>query len=632
MHLPAVTSGRSRAHNKCGNNRNFLCVLAVFLALLFLMMPAQARHEDKEHHRILVLQSYHPNRPWTQWSMEGIEAVMNQHKGEVRMDVEYMDTRRITDPEHYRKLFNLLKHKAKNRNYDVIISAHVNALKFLLEYADQLYPDVPIVFYGIQKSFLPKLEGKDIITGIIQSRTLEPAVETATRLHPKARQLVFVNYSRNKTKELGLKRRIAKIEQNYSGHLRTISWWLTEPTVEELLKVVDGLGDESIVFFTGLYKDKDGNRYIFKRASELIERRCKAPIYALASNWFGYGPVMGGKYNDGFIEGRMATQMALRILNGQRPQDIPIVREGVSSYVFDYVQLKRFNVQLSNLPPGSKIRNKPESFYHRYRGRIWGVITVTSLLVLTVVFLLVNVFRRHLAEKKLIHYQDQLKKLTSELSVTEERERRSIATRLHEQIGRPLAISRDKLRQIDKSGCDNRVARELGEVRHMLDQTIEDTTSLTFDLSPPMLYEMGFDDAVKKWLVEQINHKHGIATEFVGDGQAGFLDENIAVSLFRSVRELLFNVVKHANAGKVKVTSRKLKNRFYISVEDDGVGFDLSEAAFVDVEKGGFGLFSIRERLERIGGRIEIDTGPGKGTTVTIVSPISSKKTADKRA
>ena len=95
------------------------------------------------------------------------------------------------------------------------------------------------------------------------------------------------------------------------------------------------------------------------------------------------------------------------------------------------------------------------------------------------------------------------------------------------------------------------------------------------------------------------------------------------------MRELLVNVVKHAQARKVKVSIRRVDSEINIGVEDNGVGFDLTEVASIATKTGGFGLFSIRERLEQLGGRLEIKSGPGRGCKVTVKAPLKREKNID---
>jgi signal transduction histidine kinase len=149
---------------------------------------------------------------------------------------------------------------------------------------------------------------------------------------------------------------------------------------------------------------------------------------------------------------------------------------------------------------------------------------------------------------------------------------------------------------------------------------------LTFDLGNPVLYELGFEVAVSEWLTGQIQGKHGIPVDFEDDGEAKPLDNDVRVLLFRDVRELLINVVKHAGARKVKVSISKLGEQICITVEDDGVGFDLDEVLSGAARRGEFGLFSIRHRLEDLGGHFEIKSKPGYGCKVTMTAPLKRKE------
>ncbi len=240
-----------------------------------------------------------------------------------------------------------------------------------------------------------------------------------------------------------------------------------------------------------------------------------------------------------------------------------------------------------------------------------------------------DVKERKLVEQKFLEYRAQLKSLASELSLTEERERHRLATNLHDQISQALVISRIKLQALKASVSSDDIAGPLEEVCGNLDRIIQDTRTLTFDLSSPILYELGFEAAVSEWLEEQITKKHGIKAQFKDDGQPKPLDDDIRILLFRNVRELLINIVKHANAKNVKVTIRRIRQQIYVCVEDDGKGFDHAELA----SSTGFGIFSIRERLEQLVGHIEIESERGRGTRITMTAPLKCDKiSGDKKS
>jgi len=240
-----------------------------------------------------------------------------------------------------------------------------------------------------------------------------------------------------------------------------------------------------------------------------------------------------------------------------------------------------------------------------------------------------DITERKKAEEKLLDYQKQLRSLALELSLSEEKMRRQMATSVHDHLGQNLAISKIKLDSLQKSVSSPELVGIVDEVRDLLSQTIESARSLTFELSPPVLYELGFEAAVE-WLVRYVKKRDGLSAEFKDDGKAKPLNDKVRVLLFQSVRESLHNVTKHAHAKKVTVSVSRADNEIQVTVVDDGVGFDVSKIRSGGLEGGGFGLFSISERLENIGGRFRIESKPGSGTKVFLAAPIS-KKTVRKR-
>jgi PAS domain S-box-containing protein len=228
---------------------------------------------------------------------------------------------------------------------------------------------------------------------------------------------------------------------------------------------------------------------------------------------------------------------------------------------------------------------------------------------------------RKKAEENILRYQEQLKSLASQLTLTEEKERYRIATAIHDQIGQYLAVSRIKLTEILQTAAAE-AKKNLEQIDEWLDHAMEESHSLTFDLSSPILHELGIERAIAAWLEDEVQEKHKIKTQFQTDGLVKVLDNDIRVLLFRNVKELLFNAVKHAHAKRVKVSIRKKNNNIQIKVEDDGVGFNPDEVAATAAINTKFGLFSIRERLEHFGGNIEIDSAPGKGCKITLIAPL----------
>jgi PAS domain S-box-containing protein len=276
--------------------------------------------------------------------------------------------------------------------------------------------------------------------------------------------------------------------------------------------------------------------------------------------------------------------------------------------------------------------SRENRYLHKDNRLVWGQATVSMLrdaggLPQFAITMIADITDRKKAEEDIRTYQEQLQWLASLLSLTEERERRRLATDLHDHIGQALAISKIKLGVLQKSVIAEDQAKPLSEVRELIEQMIQDTRSLTFELSLPVLYELGFEAAVE-WYAKHIRSQHGIKVDVQKDLLPIPMDDEIKVLLFRSVRELMINIVKHAQARNARVTIRREGEDVNIAVEDDGVGI---QDVFGDPRlrsNGGFGLFSIRERLHYLGGQVEVESGNSQGTRVTLMVPLQNAKKA----
>ena len=217
----------------------------------------------------------------------------------------------------------------------------------------------------------------------------------------------------------------------------------------------------------------------------------------------------------------------------------------------------------------------------------------------------------------------QLKSLASQLSLAEEKERRRIATELHDNVGQILATAKMRLSRLPGRQDRGEFKEEVGQVKQLCDQAIAFTRSLTFQLSLPVLYEVGLEAAVE-WLAKNINEQHGLQAEVSSDKKPKPLDDDIRVLLFQSVRELFNNVCRHARASRMTVSITRESADIRIAVEDDGAGFDVSARG----ESDGFGLFNIRERLTSVGGTFDLRSSPGQGTRIVITAPLKDMEDA----
>jgi PAS domain S-box-containing protein len=216
----------------------------------------------------------------------------------------------------------------------------------------------------------------------------------------------------------------------------------------------------------------------------------------------------------------------------------------------------------------------------------------------------------------------QLTSLTAELSLAEERARRHIATELHDQVGQTLILSKLKLNSLNERLSSAEFESLLDEISNHIGRSIEDIRSLTFQLSPPLLYEVGFEAAVE-WLAEELAERHGFRVDFRDDGKKKPLNEKSRVALYQMVRELIMNVVKHADAKRVDISVERFVDRIRVIVSDDGSGFDNEAVQRRLTGNRSFGLFNIRHRTEYMGGEFAIESEIGRGTRVTLLLPVT---------
>jgi signal transduction histidine kinase len=229
--------------------------------------------------------------------------------------------------------------------------------------------------------------------------------------------------------------------------------------------------------------------------------------------------------------------------------------------------------------------------------------------------------RRKVAEEKLIANQERLKALAAELAHAEERERSRIAVELHDAVGQRLAQSEMMLGALTKIPISAECIGRIDEIRGILDTVIDQVRSLTFRISPPLLHLVGFEAAVES-LCEKFQEDFGTRFTFMTDGEPRTIAEDLRGGLYRMVRELLFNAVKHARANTVAVSVKNVEIGVEIGVEDDGCGFDTSRLFQYRDKRICLGLSSIKERIEYLGGSMEIDSKPGHGTRVYLSVPV----------
>ena len=222
--------------------------------------------------------------------------------------------------------------------------------------------------------------------------------------------------------------------------------------------------------------------------------------------------------------------------------------------------------------------------------------------------------------QELVHSRHRLRDLATELTLTEQRERRRLAGELHDYLAQLLVLMRMKIRQAAPRIPDERATVLLKEADHAITESLNYTRSLVAELAPPALQEFGLLEGFA-WLAEQMQ-THGLTVEIKKGLQRVVIPDDQAVLVFQSVRELLFNVLKHAGTDHAELSVEiDAGGELVMAVVDDGQGFEVSELAGRNDERKRFGLFSIRERMEAMGGKFVLESLPTRGTRAMLILP-----------
>ena len=234
-----------------------------------------------------------------------------------------------------------------------------------------------------------------------------------------------------------------------------------------------------------------------------------------------------------------------------------------------------------------------------------------------------DVTERNKARKKIELHQKNLQTLSNELTMAEEKARRRLAITLHDKLGQSLVSAKFKIDELNKRTKNSEHNKIFNKISSFIEEAINESRNITYELSPPVLYEMGLIPAISLKL-DDIEKDNKIKTSLIDQSKSYELGQKEQIILFRTISELLQNVIKHSKAPTVNVTIRLLKEFYRITVVDDGVGFDLEAMRDKAVSQKKFGLFSIMERIRYIGGKVLINAAPKKGTKVVVDLPIKN--------
>jgi PAS domain S-box-containing protein len=234
-------------------------------------------------------------------------------------------------------------------------------------------------------------------------------------------------------------------------------------------------------------------------------------------------------------------------------------------------------------------------------------------------------------EQEILEQQQRLQEMAQEMAMAEDQERDRIAAELHDQVNQRLVLAKMRVEALGRKLASPALERTAEAICDLLAQTIEDTRSLTAQIRPPLLAGAGLEAALE-WLGEELQEQYGMKVEVCDDHEPKVLEYGLRSFIFQAVRELLVNVVKHAGVSCARVGLKRDGEHLVITVTDEGRGFDPVAEQSRKARSGGFGLFSVRQKIEYLGGLFLIDSKPGTGTSVTIRILLTAPETSGNAA
>ncbi|MEZ4386400.1 MAG: ABC transporter substrate binding protein [Candidatus Krumholzibacteriia bacterium] len=362
------------------------------LALALVLLPLVA--EGLETRNVLVMHSYHQGFRWTDRITEGIESRFRPLSDQLEVHYEYLDTKRNPGESYFDLLvdFERAKTQLARIDFQVIIASDNNALRFLVEHGDELYPGIPVVFCGVNNYTPAMLQGQIRFTGVVEAIDFRQTIDIMRTLHPDRRR-VLVILDRTTT-GVAIKAQLDTIVAELQGDLAFE--YYQDFILDEVPARVAELGDGDMIYLLAFNRDRHGCFISYLDGIRMVRGAASVPIYGSWDFYLGNG-IVGGMIATGFAQGEAAADLALKILDGTPPQEIPVVAESPSQAMFDFRELVRFGVRIDQLPAGSIVINRPPGLFARYRAFLVGTLAAITLAALAVSLRLHLQRRRDLA-------------------------------------------------------------------------------------------------------------------------------------------------------------------------------------------------------------------------------------------
>ncbi len=340
---------------------------------------------------ILLVHSYHRGYKWSDDVSKVIERRFEK-SGTISLTTVYMDTKKVATSLYFDKLFELYEEQFRGRGFDLIIAADNNALEFVIRYHEHLFKNLPVVFLGINnfdEAMIYENNMRSYTTGVVEAVDIKKNIDLILKIHPSLEKLVIIN-DRSRT-GYALKRNIFQVLPKYKDRLKFE--YIDNMEIGDLKNRVKNLTSKTAILWVLLFKDKAGKFFTHKESLIQVREVSNVPIYGLWDFYLGEG-IVGGVLTSATAQAQAATNMVSKILKGANPRNIPILTKSPNKYMFDYNELKEYNIKIPNDIKIYEEINRPFSFYAEYKHLVWLTLFVIVAISIILILLATNVVRR----------------------------------------------------------------------------------------------------------------------------------------------------------------------------------------------------------------------------------------------
>jgi signal transduction histidine kinase len=581
------------------------------VVLAELGIPATALAQSS-HKQVLVLYSTRRDAEFSVVGEGELPRILDAGLGrDLDYYSEFLDVSRFPDPGYQVAFADFLRQKYIGVRFDLVVALQDVAVEFLHRNRDRLFPDTPEVFLANR----PELGRGTNAAGLILERNFAGTVSFIQQLQPDVQNLFVVTGAAvsDKRYEALLRAQLRPFES------RINVTYLAGLATDRLEGRVAQLPPRSAVYYVLVTEDGAGNKFHPLEYVERIAAAANAPTYSWVDSVIGRGVVGGNVYSQRRAVERIGD-LALRVLRGEGADSIPVSRVDLNAGQADWRQLRRWRLSESRLPAGTVVSYREPGIWDRYKFYIIGAVALMLVQSGLIAGLLIQRIRRQRAEdelrasqSRLLRSYERIRDLGSRLLEAQETERSRIARELHDDISQQMALLTLDLQGLEDAGggdIDKLAAEALGRARD-ISRSVHD---LSHRLHPARLRLIGLVAALHALRLEL--SQSGTAITLVHDNVPAALPPDLMLCLFRVIQEALQNAIKYSQARDVSVNLMGGPDGLTLTVADNGVGFDVEEAW-----GKGLGLISMQERLEAIGGTLDVRSRPGEGTRLLIRIP-----------